>query len=349
MSTENDGSDDESMILAGRGPLAQLGGPPEQNPAVQYLMSLRSPASRRTMRGVLDHAARIFASLDGGGPADALSYPWGSPGALTFGKVQAVVSVLDEQHKTTTARLACSALRGVARFAFNLGKLDVAERQRIDDVRAPRLERDPKAAGRRLTSQEIGRLYAVCAADTSPTGRRDAALLAVALGGGPRRFELAALDLADYQRPARLGRDPVEFSVMGKGRKRGTLVAPPDVAEAVEAWLRVRGHEPGPLFWRSPGRGRGLEPGSRLSAAGVYDVIVRRAREAGIREIAPHDLRRTAITQFLEREGDLALAQNFARHSSPTTTARYDRRAHDALRKAVAGARAGYTDEEVES
>lgn len=346
MSTGNDDDESGEIILVPGGTLAPPGGPPERNPALQYLMSLRTVASRRTMKGVLDRAARIFAQLDGAAPVGALSYPWAQPGALSFAKVQAAVSVLDQEGKTTTARLACSALRGVARFAFNLGLLDVAERQRIDDVRPPRLERDPKEAGRRLSEEEIARLYAACAADASPAGRRDAALLALAIGAGPRRFEISALDLADYERPARLGRDPVEIKVRGKGRKRGVLVAPPDVGEAIEDWLRVRGRDPGPLFWRSPGRGRGLEPGSRLSAAGVYDVIVRRAREAKIHpEIAPHDLRRTAITMFLENVGDLALAQSFARHASPTTTARYDRRAHDALRKAVAGARVGYVGE----
>ena len=48
------------------------------------------------------------------------------------------------------------------------------------------------------------------------------------------------------------------------------------------------------------------------------------------------------ITDFLERTGDLALAQRQARHASPATTARYDKRQEGALRRLLAGASTGY-------
>lgn len=344
---------------AGGGELVPAGGsgaltrPPtiEQNPLALYLSSLRGKTSRRTMLSALGRAAKIFDAFDHGLPPDASSatavnYPWGEPGALTFAKVQATVAIIAEELndqgalKAPMAALVCAALRGLARAAFNLRLLSIDERMRIDDVRAPDLS--GKTRGRRLTDAEIARLYAVCAADDTAAGRRDAAILAVMLGTGIRRFEVSALDLRDYRKPGRLGRDPIVLAVRtGKGKKYADVVGPPDVAVALEDWLVERGHAAGALFWSSGGRYRPLSPSSRLSAAGVYFVCTTRGAEARV-ELAPHDLRRTFITSFLERTHDLALAQKAARHSDPKTTSKYDMRKQAELAAAFGTSSSGY-------
>lgn len=362
-------SESTEIVVVRDAPLVLFAGPPEQNPYAQYMMNLKSKASRRSITIALDRAARIFDAIDRGwAPEDpdvnAKNYPWGAldmcarPGcrehpALSYAKASAAVNLVAAEvnphtgkEKTSAARLMCSALKQVARYSFNLSTqeyplLDATTRMKIDDIEPPELDGETK--GRRLEDDEVERLYVACRGD-SELDRRDAAIFALGIGGGPRRFELSALDLDDYKRPARVGRDSVEFVIRrGKGKKHGEVIAPPDVAVAVERWLDVRGREPGPLFTSSPGRGRGLDPDSRLSASGVYNIVERRGRQAQIRPaITPHDMRRTAITRFLERVKDLSLAQKFARHSDPKTTSKYDTRTKAALLAAFEKVSSGY-------
>lgn len=332
-------------VLVARPPsgIDRLSAEAQQSPLLQYLASLRSLRSRETMLCVLKRAAAELARLDGldedmRAKVTAESYQWGAPGALTYARVNLAVAAIAERHPPT-ARLALSALRGVARAAFNLGLLPIEERQRIDDVKGPRLKASLR--GRRLTDEEITALYAACASDLRPQGRRDAAMFAVMLGAGLRRFEISALNVADCL-PADESGAPAFRVRHGKGDKPDDVSAPPDVARAVEDWLRVRGRKRGALFLASPGRHRPMGPDSRLSPSGIYKALIARADQAGIAKTAPHDLRRSMITAFLERTGDLALAQRQARHSSPATTARYDKRAEAALKRVLATASTGY-------
>ena len=64
----------------------------------------------------------------------------------------------------------------------------------------------------------------------------------------------------------------------------------------------------------------------------------KRAREAGVREFAAHDLRRTYISSLLDQGVDLSVASDLAGHSSPNTTKRYDRRGERAAHKAAVAA-----------
>lgn len=313
----------------------------DNSPLAHYLAGLRSKRSRETMLSVLKRAAQELARLDGLSDEDracvtAESYQWGAPGALTFARVNIAVAAIAEKHPPT-ARLVLSAMRGIARAAFNLGILPIEERQRINDVKAPKLSGARR--GRALTDDERGALYAVCADDPTPRGRRDAALIAAMLGAGLRRFEASALDLADFTAEQGLASFRVRH---GKGDKEETVPAPGDVAQAMGDWLAVRGAAPGPLFPSSRGRRCSLVPGSRLTPAGVYKVLLSRAKQASIAKTAPHDLRRSMITDFLGRTGDLALAQRQARHATPATTAQYDKRGDAALKRALKTATTGY-------
>lgn len=314
----------------------------QTNPFVQYIASLPSERSRATMLSVLKRAAQELARLDGLDEAlreqvTAESYAWGAPGALTFARVNLVVAAIAEAKQRPLARLALSAMRGIARMAFNLKLMTVEERQRIDDAKAPKLSKSRR--GRALTSEERRAIYAACASDETARGRRDAALIAAMLGAGLRRFEAAALDLDDFTTEDGLASLRVRE---GKGDQMEVVRAPPDAAAALLDWLAIRGRDPGPLFWSSPGLRRPLTPGSRLTPAGVYAIVLRRAEQAGLARTAPHDLRRSMITDLLERTGDLAIAQRQARHSSPATTAIYDKRGIEAIKKALSGASTGY-------
>jgi integrase len=108
--------------------------------------------------------------------------------------------------------------------------------------------------------------------------------------------------------------------------KGGTL-------EALRAWFRCRGGEPGPLV--SPVRKGGRVSLAALAPAAVLRICEKRGDEAGLRGFSPHDLRRTYISVLLDRAVDLATAADLAGHASPNTTKRYDRRGERARHAAA--------------
>jgi integrase len=67
----------------------------------------------------------------------------------------------------------------------------------------------------------------------------------------------------------------------------------------------------------------------------IYDMLARRAKQAGIENFSPHDLRRTFITDILEAGADLSTAAKLAGHKSPQTTMRYDKRDNKVKMQAV--------------
>lgn len=79
-------------------------------------------------------------------------------------------------------------------------------------------------------------------------------------------------------------------------------------------------------------------PGARknhVHAATIGDWVRRVGDEAGIADLAPHQLRHTAISTINDTTGDLRATQEFARHASPETTRSYTRVTVDRLVAAV--------------
>ncbi len=110
--------------------------------------------------------------------------------------------------------------------------------------------------------------------------------------------------------------------IAASDRLRAPISVP---AAALADWLAVRGRAPGPLFRRILKGGRVTVGG--ITTQAVYDVLMRRAAEAGVDDLSPHDL--------LDAGADLATAQQMAGHADVSTTARYDRRGARARRQAA--------------
>jgi site-specific recombinase XerD len=287
-----------------------------ENPAAVYLASL-APGSRRTMAGALD----TIASLAGG--ADALSLPWHLLRAAHTGAIRAKLA---EQFSAATANKMLCALRGVLKAAWRLGLMNGDDYQRAVDVGAVKGQTLPR--GRSLEHGELMALIAACKADESAAGRRDAALLAVLYGAGLRRSEAVALDLADYN--AETGELRIRS---GKGNKDRLAYATNGAKAALDAWLTVRGTEPGPLF--VPINKGGRMGTDRMSDQSIYDILQKRAEEAGLKHFSPHDLRRSFVSDLLDAGADASMVQRLAGHANVTTTLRYDRRPEHAKRKAA--------------
>lgn len=298
--------------------------PVDQNPAAVYLAGL-SQGSRRTMRQALDTIAGLVSS----GQADATTLPWGN---LRFQHTAAIRSKLAEDYAPATANKMLSAMRGALKAAWKLGQMSAEDYHRAREVEAVKGETLP--AGRSITPGELSALMDTCTQDQGPAGVRDAAIIALLYSCGLRRAELVGLDLKDYDAVA--GTLAIRRQDDGTGPKRGKERLAHVVngaAAALADWLLIRGAAPGPLFW--PIRKGGHIKRGRLSTQSVYDILGKRVAQAGVKDLSPHDFRRTFVGDLLDAGADISTVQRLAGHANVTTTARYDRRPEEAKRKAA--------------
>jgi site-specific recombinase XerD len=149
-------------------------------------------------------------------------------------------------------------------------------------------------------------------------GLRDRAILAVLLGCGLRRSEVAALTFAHVQQ--RDGRWCIVDLVGKHGRVR-TAPMPTWVKIAIDAWTSVADVTAGHVF-RSVNRA-GAASGERLGEKVVWQMLKQYAAEVGVPGIAPHDLRRTCAKLCRAAGGELEQIQMLLGHASVQTTERY--------------------------
>jgi site-specific recombinase XerD len=155
--------------------------------------------------------------------------------------------------------------------------------------------------------------------DASTTkGLRDRAILAVLLGCGLRRSEVAALTFAHVQQ--RDGRWCIVDLVGKHGRVR-TIPMPTWVKVAQDAWTTSGGIVDGHVF--RPVRRGGQAQTAGLSEKVVWQLLQGYAAAAGVPGIAPHDLRRTCAKLCRAAGGELEQIQLLLGHSSVQTTERY--------------------------
>jgi integrase len=119
-------------------------------------------------------------------------------------------------------------------------------------------------------------------------GLRDRAILAVLLGCGLRRSEVAALSFTHIQQ--RDGRWCIVDLVGKHGRVR-TAPMPTWVKHAIDAWATATGVVDSYVF--RPVNRADRVAGDRLGEKVVWQMLQQYADAVGLPGIAPHDLRRT--------------------------------------------------------
>jgi integrase/recombinase XerC len=175
-----------------------------------------------------------------------------------------------------------------------------------------------------LSESEVSALIAA-AADKTPLGRRDRAVLELFYASGLRLSELAGLDLEDVNLSAKMVR------VLGKGGKprivpfnRATAAALREYMSGREMLVRPAARVP------AAGSRRRQDPlfvnyrGGRLSVRSIDRLVRKLVTVSGVRTgISPHALRHTFATHLLQRGADLRVIQELLGHARLSTTQRY--------------------------
>ena len=163
------------------------------------------------------------------------------------------------------------------------------------------------------------------APDTSTdAGKRDRAILELLYGAGLRVGELVGLNLGDVSLSESLVR------VVGKGRKERIVPFGSRAAEALHAYLQVRGK----LFKTSrlPAKEKSSSVeavflnlrGGRLTGRSIGSIVDRHVGKLSQRlKVHPHTLRHTFATHMLSAGADLRAIQELLGHESLSTTQKY--------------------------
>jgi len=170
-----------------------------------------------------------------------------------------------------------------------------------------------------FTPEELTRLERACAG-RSFAQRRDTAIIAVLTATGVRLSELAGLRCGDIDLWQR------EITVCGKGGKDRIVKIGHQTARSLDRYLRARSRHA--QAWR-PQLWLGVNNREPLTAAGIYQMIARRGRQAGV-DAFPHRFRHHFSHTWLDRggpEGDLMELNGW---TSPQMLRRYGASARSA-------------------
>jgi integrase/recombinase XerD len=182
-------------------------------------------------------------------------------------------------------------------------------------------------AGRALTPKEARHLLA--APDRAkPEGARDYALLLVMLRLSLRLSEVCSLRRSSIK--ASQGRWILKCKV--KGGREEVWPLPADVKEAIDDYLRLDHkrrralHSEGPdaPLFQPHSNYRTLVFDKALSPRHVQRIIARWGKFSGVGKVTPHDLRRTVVTELLNRGHSYREVQMVTKHRDPKTVMRYD-------------------------
>ena len=149
-------------------------------------------------------------------------------------------------------------------------------------------------------------------------GKRDRAILALLIGCGLRRAELVGLGMEDFQVREEHW---VIADLIGKGKHIRTVPVPMWAKRAVDEWTTAAAIHGGAIFRRVNRLGKIW--GDGITPKAIWHIVKAAAKRVGIRNLAPHDLRRTCARLCHLAGGELEQIQFLLGHASVQTTERY--------------------------
>lgn len=182
-----------------------------------------------------------------------------------------------------------------------------------DDTKSPKL---PKKLPSILSVSEIEKLLQQ-PSNLTKTGIRDKAMLELLYASGLRVSELTALNLDD------LNLEEGFLRCTGKGLKQRIVPIGSVAISHIESYLNrgrvflIKQNRPAKnaLFLN--------HFGSRLSRQGLWKILKKYSKNAGIKNITPHTIRHSFATHLLENGADLRSVQEMLGHADIATTQVY--------------------------
>lgn len=244
-----------------------------------------------------------------------------APSALALDQIDAplVFAFLDDLEKTRgigprTRNLRLTAIHSFFRFVAFEAPAHAAQVQRVLAIPAKRYTR---ALVPFLSRQEVDALLAAPDRGTW-SGRRDHALILVAVQTGLRLSELTALSREDV----RLGAG-AHVHVIGKGRKERCTPLSKNSRAVLAGWLREPPRAEGqPVFPNARG--------GRLSAHGFHYLLAKHVAAASnacpslkSKRVSPHCLRHTTAMDLMQEGVDRSVLALWLGHESIETTQMY--------------------------
>ncbi len=154
---------------------------------------------------------------------------------------------------------------------------------------------------------------------TTRLGIRDRAILLMGTAGGLRVSEIIGLRLDEISFDGAY----LELRVRGKGRKQRGLTLWKEVADAVRAWLAVRGDALVPEVFLNARGGPISRWGCRYVLTKHVEAATTKCPSIAKRRVTPHVLRHTCAMTMLQATRDIRKVSLWLGHASQQTTEVY--------------------------
>ena len=221
-------------------------------------------------------------------------------------------ALVAQNYAPNTINLRLTAIRSLISFANTFGIVPWS--LVVKSVRAAKY-RDTRGPSR----ENVMLLLKAAGEHKNPAiAARNSAIIWLMFGRGLRRNEVRMMDITDCNLP----RKAVAI-LRKKHSEKIVLTISDEIVDALRAWINVRGGDTGPLF-------SSMQTKKRLSAKGVWQIIVDTAVMANIGHVHPHMLRHSAINEAFEATDDLREVQQFSGHANIQTLMIYDDHRKDA-------------------
>jgi len=283
-------------------PKSKLGLPDLDHSKAAVLDSLRSPESKRGYRHAIDEFIQWYCSE-----------PRLSLNKVVVTRFRIFLENCGLAAATINGRLA--AVRRLAYEASDAGLLSPELAASIRRVKGPK--KLGVRLGNWLTAHEARRFWQSPDPDTLK-GKRDGAILAILLGCGLRRRELADLEFTHLQQREEHW---AIVDLVGKGGHIRTVPVPDWVKATVDEWIHAADLHSGRIIRCVCRAGKWW--GDGITERVVWHVVKLYAARTGLAGLAPHDLRRSCAKLCHSAGGELEQIQFLLGDVSVQTTERY--------------------------